>query len=265
MRPSAVIVSIVVVANLCLQPATDAGVRPSVGAHAASIGRPVSSSTSIAAPSPSQDRRIVVLQDGSNALKVARDHERRFGVHPIFVYGNVMDGYAAVMDAAQVAAIEAEPGVQFVDLDPAEDPPPAVAAPSPEQTPQVSGTSIGRIDADESSAVAGDGKGSVNVNVAVLDTGVQPDHPDLNVVNGFNCIGPNVGTNPKDWADPAGHGTLVAGFLGARDNKIARLGVAPGVRISSCPSPGRPRFWVQLRHHLRDGLGRGHAHRRPIK
>jgi subtilisin family serine protease len=152
------------------------------------------------------------------------------------VYSNVMDGYAAVMDAAQLAAVQAEPGVQFVDLDPAEETPPvnvAAPPPSPEQTPQVSGTSVGRIDADESSAVAGDGKGLVNVNVAVLDTGVQPDHPDLNVVNGFNCIGPNVGTNSKDWADPAGHGTLVAGFLGARDNKIARLGIAPGVRISA--------------------------------
>jgi subtilisin family serine protease len=63
-------------------------------------------------------------------------------------------------------------------------------------------------------------------NVAILDSGIQPDHPDLNVVGGVNCNGP--GTS---YADDWYHGTMVAGFVGALDNGIGRVGVAPGVRL----------------------------------
>ncbi len=185
----------------------------------------------IALAAPIQSRYIVVLRNGSDASRVARDHARLFGINAIHVYRNVFAGYAALMDPSQRSAIEGRPEVLFLDLDLDERPPSLwTAASTPEQPAQVPGFTIGRIDADESTTIAGDGKGSVNVNVAVLDTGVQPDHPDLNVVNGYSCVG---GTDPKAWADGPGHGTMVAGFIAARDNKIGRLGVAPGARISA--------------------------------
>ena len=97
-------------------------------------------------------------------------------------------------------------------------------APQPDQTQSFA---IGRIEADLSTAVSGDGRGNVNVNVAVLDSGVQPDHPDLTVAGGANCVG-GLG---RPVGDPAGHGTMVAGFIAARDNKIGKVGIAPGARI----------------------------------
>ena len=49
-------------------------------------------------------------------------------------------------------------------------------------------TGIDRTDADLSSAKSGDGTGSVDADIAILDTGIDLTHPDLNVVNHVECI-----------------------------------------------------------------------------
>lgn len=77
--------------------------------------------------------------------------------------------------------------------------------------------------------VAGVPTNAPNVNVAVIDTGVDRSHPDLRVVGGIDCVDPN---NP--WGiDENGHGTIVAGEIGALDNDIGVVGVAPGANIYS--------------------------------
>gem|GEM_PF-1037326 len=57
--------------------------------------------------------------------------------------------------------------------------------------------------------------GSDSVTVAVVDTGVQSNHPDLaaNMVAGWNFFEGNANTSDTD-----GHGTHVAGTIGARGN-----------------------------------------------
>jgi subtilisin family serine protease len=70
---------------------------------------------------------------------------------------------------------------------------------------------------------------TVDADVAVLDTGIERDHPDLNVVGGYNCTG----RNRNAWDDNDGHGTHVAGIVGALDNNFGVVGVAPGVRLWS--------------------------------
>lgn len=61
----------------------------------------------------------------------------------------------------------------------------------------------------------------------VIDSGVDLDHPDLNVdaSRGFTAIS-NGGMD-----DQNGHGTHVAGTIGALDNTIGALGVAPNTTI----------------------------------
>jgi subtilisin len=60
----------------------------------------------------------------------------------------------------------------------------------------------------------------------VLDTGVDSDHPDLNVAGGVSCI-----QGAGDFEDGNGHGTHVAGSIAAKDDAEGVVGVAPGARI----------------------------------
>lgn len=66
----------------------------------------------------------------------------------------------------------------------------------------------------------------IDVDVAVLDTGIDATHPDLNVVQSVDFTGD--GQNGADWL---GHGTHVAGIIGALDNDFGVVGVAPGARL----------------------------------
>ena len=71
------------------------------------------------------------------------------------------------------------------------------------------------------------------VNVAVIDTGIDKDHPDLNVVGGVGFADRNpVKVKATDkWDDDNGHGTHVAGIIGALDNEIGVVGAAPDVSL----------------------------------
>jgi subtilisin len=71
------------------------------------------------------------------------------------------------------------------------------------------------------------------VHVYVIDTGIDSDHADLasNVAEGFSvemCLGLGC-TNT--WDDDQGHGTHVAGTIGALDNNLDVIGVAPAVTL----------------------------------
>lgn len=72
------------------------------------------------------------------------------------------------------------------------------------------------------------GTGSPAGAVAVIDTGVDR-HPLLNVADGFNCV---TGDSSPATQDPVGHGTQVAGVIGATGDGVnTPRGIAPGTRI----------------------------------
>jgi Subtilase family/Thrombospondin type 3 repeat len=64
--------------------------------------------------------------------------------------------------------------------------------------------------------------------VAVVDSGVDDDHPDLlgQVVHGYDWVNDDFNAN-----DEQGHGTHVAGTIAAADNGDGVAGVAPDARI----------------------------------
>ena len=64
----------------------------------------------------------------------------------------------------------------------------------------------------------------LNVDVAILDSGIDANHPDLNVFQVHSEIF-------GDGMDGTGHGTMVAGVLAAKDNGFGVVGVAPGIRL----------------------------------
>lgn len=70
------------------------------------------------------------------------------------------------------------------------------------------------------------------VKVAVIDTGIDPAHPDLRgaVAGGFNAVDVS---KPGEWSDKEGHGTHVAGTIGARRDGDGVVGVAPQASLYS--------------------------------
>ena len=65
-----------------------------------------------------------------------------------------------------------------------------------------------------------------DVKVAILDTGIDLDHPDLRVAGNVSFV---EGTVNGD--DDNGHGTMVAGIVAALDNGIGMVGIAPEVEL----------------------------------
>ena len=125
---------------------------------------------------------------------------------------------------------------------------PAIAAAVPEQAivglranPRVTHVHLdGRVYAidlelDNTWGVARIGAGTVHaynkgtgVKVAVLDTGIDYNHPDLdaNYKGGYDFV-----NGDPDPMDDNGHGTHVAGTIAAEDNDIGVVGVAPEAHL----------------------------------
>jgi subtilisin len=162
---------------------------------------------------------IVVLKDsaGDPAPATAK-LERKNGFQAKLRYRHALKGFAAKLSARQARALEADPAVAFVAADRRVEATFVPLAPG-EPTPP---TGIRRIEAATKTGALE----ASNVNVAVIDTGVQLNHSDLNVVNGTDCVRPGT---PAD--DENGHGTHVAGTIAARNNGAGVVGVVPGTKI----------------------------------
>jgi subtilisin len=171
---------------------------------------------------------IIVLDARQDATAVAADMARTYGFRVTHVYNAALNGFAAArVPANRLEALEADSRIlyvepdRYVSLDPSLMGDGSAANVEAQTVP----TGILRIDAELSSAVSGNGSGSVNVDVAILDTGIQTSHPDLNVVGGVNC------STGSSYNDGHGHGTHVAGTVGAKDDGNGVVGVAPGARL----------------------------------
>ena len=144
---------------------------------------------------------------------------RAGGFHVTSRFGWALQGFGARLTASQVTALRHDPTVAGV----VPDLPVNVAADS--WPPGVR-----RVHASGSETPA---KPDVDMDVAVIDTGIGPvggptgDAAELNIQVGKDCR-----TNPSgDTSDGHGHGTHVSGTIGARDNGVGVVGVAPGVRL----------------------------------
>ncbi|MCC6753091.1 MAG: S8 family serine peptidase [Saprospiraceae bacterium] len=74
----------------------------------------------------------------------------------------------------------------------------------------------------------------------IVDTGIDLDHPDLNVVTNSTYAKSFVGGSPDDCH---GHGTHCAGIAAAKDNTVGVVGVSAGapvvpVRVLNCKGSG---------------------------
>src|SRR5690606_34455606 len=167
--------------------------------------------TLFAAPAAWADE-IVVLKDPENGVATeTREREQALGFRAKHRYTRGIAGFSADLDPSQVERLRDDPGVAAV----VPDVPVRIAAPpSPPGVRRLARTAPGEARQAASGAVA------------VVDTGVDLDHPDLDVEPGANCIDPGA---PPD--DDHGHGTHVAGTIGALNDGNGVVGVAPGTTI----------------------------------
>ena len=191
---------------------------------AAALLATVGSVGSAAAQPTDTGTYVVVLRpDASDVPGVAKGLARAHGGTVGFIYTHALHGFSVRVPAAGAAGIAHSPTVAYVEADHVY----SVAA-------QSMPTGIQRIFAPSNPAVGIDGSDDkrVDVDVAVIDSGVQLDHPDLNVAASTNCAS-FFATCGSGGADGNGHGTHVAGTIGALDNGIGVVGVAPGARLWS--------------------------------
>lgn len=149
---------------------------------------------------------IVVAKDGVD-LALVRNVVTGLGGTVGISFTNVLNGLVATLPPGVDRLVRASNLVLVVS----EDRLVAATATVP--------TGVDRVGADIGGTRAG-------VPVAVLDTGIAP-HPTLIIAGGYNCTATG---GRGDYGDANGHGTHVAGTIGANGQVV---GVAPGTPLTA--------------------------------
>ncbi len=170
---------------------------------------------------------IVKFEPGASTAAARRKAD---AVRHEFDFGGIGKAVAGRFPAEAIEGLRNNPNVQYVEAD-------RVKYHAFAQTVP---WGVDRVDAD---VVHANGETGNGVDIAVLDTGIDSDHPDLqaNVQGGEcftdNCCGEAGGggpfgcnTNDNDcnhaWDDDNDHGTHCAGIADALDNSTGVVGVS---------------------------------------
>jgi subtilisin family serine protease len=203
--------------------------------------------TAFAAGDPAL-RRVVVFTDGTSAdiqtQVIAASGSRLLRVLPIV--NGVSIALPALDSAAALTFLQTHPAVAAVYDDPRFGAHGAVVAngaggdgaggdgaggdhvvfitPVPAPSKEMYPWGIERIGAADVQRDVHDLGGGVQV--AVFDTGIDLNHPDLaqNIIGGLNAIADD---NSDSYQDDNGHGTAMAGIIAARINRLGVIGGAP--------------------------------------
>lgn len=194
---------------------------------------PVAPADALASRSATEDVIVVLNQrfaPGAHAANAARAAEiaRELGVTPTHAYGTALFGFAASVPEGRLNALRNDPRVAYVDNDAPVSIPRTLARPgSGGSAAEVVPWGINRTGADVNTNTG------AGIHVYIIDTGIDSDHPDLaaNVGNGYAVETCKGGGCTYSWDDDNDHGTHVAGTVGALDNTVDVLGMAPQVTL----------------------------------
>lgn len=166
----------------------------------------------------------------AEVVAIADEVAQEFGAEPIHVFDAATAGFTLRMPHLLAPELERLEPVEYVILDEAATrlPPDTEGWPVTEVDPREVPVSIERVGGPLSVDVDWTALG---VEVAVVDTGVDADHPDLVVVDRLDFVAASGGDSGGRTGDPVGHGTHVAGTIGAVADGAGVVGVAPGVPL----------------------------------
>ena len=196
---------------------------------------PDPASTSVPAdPAAADERVIVLLAPGSNPIAEA-SAARDAGIEVGRTHRSAVQAFTATVSPAEEIQLAADPQVVAVVPD-------EQITGSDTLAGQEVPTGVSRVFGRQSPTVSTGGvDGRVDADVAIFDTGIDPSHPDLVVAGGYNCTS----SNRASWRDQHGHGTHVAGTVGARDDADGVVGVARRPPVGG-PDPRRQRRGVPV-------------------
>jgi subtilisin len=177
------------------------------------------------------DRRVLVgfHENGGPRTPESRAAVVRDAGGQVHASFSLIPVVSARLPEPAIANLQRRPEVAYVEDD--------VQMSIVQAPPQTMAWGVDRIDAEKVwSPNTGAGQ-----DVAILDTGIDYDHPDLqaNVRGGIyfagwifdELFGKDGSTNPADWNDGHGHGTHCAGIVAAINNEIGVVGVAPSANL----------------------------------
>lgn len=178
-------------------------------------------SLAIAEPPQGQPRKIVVFKEPFVNVGEQIGLAKSAGVALIKPLP-LVNGLAVYLPEAAEKALLARPEILRIDEDLVIE---AIAKPQAAPQPiEELPWGINRINAD----AAWPATKGLAVKAAILDTGIDLDHPDLqnNIKGNVNTINPL-----KNGNDDNGHGTHVAGTVAAIDNDIGVIGAGPEIYL----------------------------------
>ena len=169
---------------------------------------------------------VVVLADGINSPStVTNGLAHRLAFEPQLRYQDALNGFSAVLTPSQVDALRADPTVAFVEVDS----PVEATGTLPLAVGETAPAGIRRV-----GGIIGGAAHEAAGAVAVLDSGIDLANSDLDARSGVNCVKPGTAAQ-----DDNGHGTNVAGIIGARNTGAGVVGVAPATALYSVKVLGR--------------------------
>jgi len=175
------------------------------------------------AASPDAAAYIIVFKENVHPAVEASSMAKAYGLQTGFIYEHAIKGMSATIPAGRLEALKHDARVSYV----VEDMERNINA-------QTIPTGIQRMFADDNTNIDIDAMDDyrVDVDVAVIDTGIDFQHPELNVAGGVNCtLSITNAYCAAGGDDDHYHGTHVAGAIGAIDNGDGVVGVAPGARL----------------------------------
>lgn len=215
------------------------------GGNELQSGQEAITSLGIAGPRSGEiipSRIIARAVAGVDVRRVANEVAQQHSATVLHVYtsiGGFALGVPSGITPADILRDKRVTGAAFDRVITAVAPPPGKGK-NKKPAPQVVPTGIDRIDADLNPS-----EGSDTVVVAIIDTGIDFEHPDLaaNIVGGVNCVtqGRKTGCRAGGQDDnrPEGHGTHVAGVVAALNNDIDVLGVGANLGLFAVKVLGR--------------------------
>lgn len=174
-----------------------------------------------------EKKQAAVKSSSAKILKRAGITDGEIG----HVYGTALKGFSVKIAPGQLKKLQDDPSVSYIEEDQ------IISLGKPEVTPykrggnkpggggsttpdpQVTPWGISRV----GGAVDGTGK-----TAWIIDSGIDQNHPDLNVDTGRSRTFLGGKSTPDDQH---GHGTHVAGTIAAINNKIGVVGVASGANV----------------------------------